>query len=109
LIAHIEEGTETEVFQNRALRRKFGPKRGEVTREWRKLNNDEVNDQNFSPNIVQVTKARRIRCTRHVACMAEKRGAYRVLVGKPEGKRPHGRPRGRWKDNIKLDLQGVGV
>jgi len=96
------------VFENRALRIIFLPKRDEETREWRKLNNDELNDQNSSPNIVQVTKARRIRCAGHVARMGEKRGAYRVLVGKPVGKRPLGRPRGKWKDNIKLDLQGVG-
>jgi hypothetical protein len=84
------------VFEDRTLRKMFGPKRDEVTREWRKLNNDELKDQNSSPNTVQVTKARRIRCAGHLARMGEKRGAYRGLVGKPEEKRPLGRPRDRW-------------
>jgi hypothetical protein len=83
------------VFENRALRRIFGPKRDEITRDWRKINNNDLNDQNSSPNIVRVTKARRFRCAGHVARTGGKRGAYRVLVGKPEGKRPLGRPRCR--------------
>jgi hypothetical protein len=79
-----------------------------VTREWRKLHNEELNDLYSLPKIVRVVKSRRIRWERHVARMGEDRGVYRVLVGKPEGKRPLGRPRRRWKDNIKIDLQEVG-
>jgi len=89
-------------------RRIFGPKRDDVTGEWRKLHNEELNDLYCSPNIVQVIKSRRLRRAGHVARMVEGRGVYRVLVGKPEGKRPVGRPRGRWEDNIKIDLQEVG-
>ena len=89
------------------LRRIFGPRRDEVTGEWRRLHN-ELNDLYSSPNIVRVIKSRRMRWTGHVARMGEKRGVYRVLVGKPEGKRPLGRPRRRWVDNIRMDLQEVG-
>jgi len=89
------------------LRRIFGPKRGGVTTEWRKLHNEELNDLYCSPNIVRVTKAR-MRWEGHVARMGERKGVYRVLVGKPEGKRPLGRPRGRWEKNIKINLQEVG-
>jgi hypothetical protein len=96
------------VFENRVLRTKFGPKRGEVIREWRKLHNEELNDLNSLPNIVRVIKSGRIAMARHVARMEEKRGVYRILVGKPEGKRPFGRPGFRWEDNIKMDLQEVG-
>jgi len=78
------------------LRRIFGPKRNEGTREWRKLHNVELNDLYSSPNIFRVTKSRRIRWAGHVARMGKKRGVYRVLVGKTEGKRPLGRPRRRW-------------
>ena len=83
------------VFENRELRI-FGTKRDEVTREWRKLHNEELNDLYWSPNIVRVIKSRRMRWAVHVARMGERRGVYRVLVGKPEGKRPLGRPRRRW-------------
>ena len=90
------------------LRRIFGPKRDGVTGEWRKLHNEELNDLNSSSNIVRV-KSRRMRWAGHVARMEEGRGLYKVLVGKPEGKKPLGRPRGRWEDNIKMDLEvGVG-
>jgi hypothetical protein len=95
------------VFDNRVLRRVFGPKRDEVTGEWRKLHNEELNDRYSLPNIVRVVKSRRIRWVGHVARMAVERGVYRVLVGKPEEKRPLGRPRRRWEDNIKMDLQEV--
>jgi len=95
------------VFENRVLRRIFGPKRVEVTGEWRKLHNEELNDLYSSPNMVRVIKSRRMRWAGHVACMGERRGAYGVLVGKPDGKRPLGRPRRRWEDNIKMDLQEV--
>ena len=82
------------------LRRIFGPRRDEVTGEWRRLHNEELNDLYCSPNIVLVIKWRRMRWAGHVARMGEERGVYRVLVGKPEGKRPLGRPRRRWVDNI---------
>ena len=83
------------------LRRIFGPRRDEVTGEWRRLHNEELNDLYSSPNIVRVIKLRRMRWAGHVALMGEEMGVYRVLVGKPEGKRPLGRPRSRWVDNIK--------
>ena len=96
------------MFENRVLRRILGPKRDEITGEWRKLRNEELNDLYCSPNIVRVIKSRRTRWAGHVVCMGERRGVYRVLVGKAEGKRPLGRPRLRWEDNIKMDLQEVG-
>jgi hypothetical protein len=103
------------VFENRVLRRILGPKRDEVAREWRKLHNEEVNDLYSSLNTVGAIKKKkkkksRMRWAGHVARMGggERRGLYRVLVGKPEGKRPLGRYRHRWKDNIKMDLQEVG-
>jgi hypothetical protein len=89
------------------LRGIFGAKRDEVTGEWRKLNSEELNDL-YSPTIVLVMKSRRMRRVGHVAHMGEGRGMYRVLEGKPEGKRSLGRPRHRWEDNIKADLQEVG-
>jgi len=82
------------------LRRIFGPRRDEVTGEWRRLHNEELNDLYCSPNIVRVIKSRRMRWAGHVACMGEERGVYRGLVGKLEGRRPLGRPRRRWADNI---------
>ena len=97
------------VFENRVLRRIFGPKRDEVTGEWRKLHNEKLNVLYSSPNIVQVIKSRRMRWAEHVVRMGERRGVYRVLVGKREGKRPLGRPRRRWEDNIRMDLQEVGL
>ena len=91
------------------LRRVFGPKRDVVTGEWRKLHNEELRDLYSLPNIVQVVKkSRRMRWAGHVARMGEGRGVFRVLVGKPDGKRPLGRPRHRWEDNIKKDLKEVG-
>ena len=96
------------VFENMVLRRIIGPRRDEVTEEWRRLRNEELNDLYCSPNIVRVIKWRRMRWAGHVASMGEEREVYRVLVGKPEGKRPLGRPRHRWADNIKMDLQEVG-
>jgi hypothetical protein len=95
------------VFENKVLRRIFGPRRDEVTGKWRRFHNEELNDLYSSPNIVRVIKARRMRWTVHVAHMGEKRGVYRVLVGKPEGKRPLGRPRRRRVD-FRMDLQEVG-
>jgi hypothetical protein len=90
------------VFENRVLRRVFGPKRDEVTGERRKLHNEEFNYL-YSPNIVRVIKSRRMRWAGHVALMGESRGVYRVLVRKPEGERPLGRPKLRWEDSIKMD------
>ena len=95
------------MFESMVLRRIFGPKRDEVTGEWRKLHNEELHDL-YSPNIVRLIKSRRMRWAGHVARMGEWRGVYRVLVGEPEGKRPLGRPRRGWEDNIKMDLQEVG-
>jgi len=96
------------VFENMVLRRIFGPRRDEVTGEWRRLHNEDLNYLYSSPNIVRVIKWRRMRWAGHVARMGEEMGVYRVLVGKPEGKRPLGRPRRRWVDNIRMDLQEVG-
>jgi len=96
------------VFQNRVLRRVFGPKRDEVIGERRKLHNEELRDLYSLPNIVRVVKSRRMGWAGHVAHMGEGRGVHRVLVGKPEGRRPLGRPRRKWEDNIKMDLQEVG-
>ena len=96
------------MFENRVLRRIFGTKMDEVTGEWRKLHNEELNDLYCSPNIVRVIKLGRIRWAGHVAGIGESRGVYSALVGKHEGKRPLGRPKRRWEDNIKMDLQEVG-
>jgi hypothetical protein len=96
------------LFENRVLRRIFGPKRDEVTGEWSKLHNEELHDLYSSPTIVRVIKSRRMRWAGQVARMGEQRGVYWVLVGKPEGNRPVGRPRLRWEDNIKMNLQEVG-
>jgi hypothetical protein len=104
----LREECRLRVFENRVLRRIFGPKRDEVTGEWRRLHNKELYAVYFSPNIVRVIKSRRLRWTGHVARMGERRGAYRALEGKPEGRRPLGRPRRRWEDNIKMDLREVG-
>jgi len=96
------------VFENRVLRRIFGPRRDEVTGEWRKLHNEKLNDLCSSPNTVQVITLRRMRWVGYGAYMGHRRGVFWVLVGKPEGKRPLGRPRHTWEDNIKMDLQEVG-
>jgi hypothetical protein len=92
------------VFKNRVLKRIFGPKRDEVTGEWRKLHNEELRYLYSSPSIIRTIKLRRMRWTGHVAQMGSKRNAYRLLVGK----RSLGRPRHRWIDNIKMDLAEVG-
>jgi hypothetical protein len=96
------------VFQNRVLRRIFGPKRNEITREWRRLSNKQLYALYSSPDIIRITKSRRLRWAGHVARLRVMRGTYRVLVGKSEGRRPLQRPRRRWQDNIKMDLREVG-
>jgi hypothetical protein len=94
------------VFENRVLRKILGPKR-EEDGSWRKLHNDELHSLYSSPNIVGVIKSRRMRWAGHVACMGEGRSVYGVLVGRSEGKRPLGRPRCRWEDNIKIGINGA--
>jgi hypothetical protein len=96
------------VFENSVLRRIFGPKRDELIGGWRKLHNEELHNLYSSPNIIRMIKSRRMRFTGHVARMGEKRNAYRMLVGTPDGKRPLGRPRHKCVDNIKMDLRELG-
>jgi hypothetical protein len=96
------------VFENRVLRRICGPKRDEVMGEWRKLHNEELIGLYSLANIVRVIKSRRFKWARQVARMGEGTGVFSVLVGKHEGKRPLGRPRRRWEDNVRMDLQEVG-
>jgi hypothetical protein len=96
------------VFENRVLKRILGPKRDEVTGGWRKLHNEELHGLYSSPSIVRVIKARGMRWAGHVASMGEVRGAYNILVGRPEGRKPLGRPRRRREDNIKMDLWEIG-
>jgi hypothetical protein len=104
----LREECRMKVFENRVLRRVFGPKRDALTGEWRKLHNEELSDLYSLSNIVRVVKSRRMRWEWRVARMGEGRDVHRVLVGKPEGKRPLGRPRRRWEDDIKLYLEEVG-
>jgi hypothetical protein len=96
------------VFENSVLRKIFVPKKDEDI-SWRKLHNDELHSLYSSQNIVRVIKSRRMRWAGHVARMRERRGVYRILGGRPEGKRPLGRPRHRWEDNIKMDLREIGI
>ena len=107
-VCELREERKLRVFENMVLRKIFGPRRDEATGEWRRLHNEELNDFYSSPNILRVIKSRRMRWAGHVARMGEERGVYMVLVGKPEGRRPLGRPRRRWADNIRMDLQEVG-
>jgi hypothetical protein len=104
----LREECRLRVFESRVLRRIFGPER-EEDGSWKKLHNDELHSQYSSPNPVRVIKSRRTRWAGHVACMGEERGVYRVLVGKLEDKRPQGRPRCRWEDNIKMDLSEIWI
>jgi hypothetical protein len=97
------------VFENRVVRRIFGPKRDEVMGEWRKLYNEELHILYYSPNIIRQIKSRRMRWAGHVARMGKERNVYRVLMGKSEGKRPLGRPRRRWEDGIRIDLREIGL
>ena len=103
----LEEERTLRAFENRVLRRILVPKRDEVTGEWRKVHNEGLNDLYSLPNIFRVIQSRRMRWAGHVARIGEGRYVDRVLVGKPEGKRSIGRPRRRWEDNIKMDLQEV--
>jgi len=104
----LREERKLRVSENMVLSKIFGPRKDEVTGEWRRLHNEELNDLYSSPNIVRVMESRRMRWAGHVARMGEERGVYRVLLGKSEGRRPLGRSRRRWVDNIRLDLLEVG-
>jgi hypothetical protein len=97
------------VFENRVLRRIFGPKMDGVAGGWRKLHKKELHNLYSSPSIIRINKSRRMRWAGHVARMGEERNVYRFLVGNPEGKRPLGRSRRRWIDNIKMDLLEIGL
>jgi hypothetical protein len=97
------------VFENRVLRIIFGPMRDGVTGGWRKLYNEELHNLYSSPSKIRIIKWRRMRWAGHVARMGEKMNVYRLLVGKPEGKGPLGRPRRRWIENIKMDLLEIGM
>jgi hypothetical protein len=92
------------VFENRVLSNVFGPKMDEVTGEWRELHSDDLNDLCCSLNVIRVIKSRRMKWAGHVARIGERKDVYRVLVGKPEGKRPLGRSKHRWEDNIKNEM-----
>jgi hypothetical protein len=105
----VREEHKLRVFENRVLRRIFGPKRDGVTRGLRKLHNEELHNFYSLRRIIRIMKSRRMRWAGHVARMKEKRNVYRLLVGKPEGKRPLGRSRRRWIDNIKMDLLKIGL
>ena len=104
----LREEKKLRVSDNIVSRKILGPRREEVTGDWRRLHNEQLNDLYSSPNIVRVIKSRRMRWAGHVARMGEERDLYRVLVGKPGGRRPLGRPRRRWVYNIRTDLQEVG-
>jgi hypothetical protein len=104
----LKEEHRLRVFENRVVRRIFGPKRDEVTGEWKKLHNEELHILYASPNNIRQIKSRRMRWPGHVACMGEERNVYKVLMGKPDGKRPLGRPRRKWQDGIRMDLTEFG-
>jgi hypothetical protein len=105
----LREENKLWVFENRVLRRIFGPKRDGVTGGWRKLHNEELHDLYSSPSVIRIIKSRRMRWAGHVARMGEKRNVYRLLVGKREGKKPLGKPRRRWIDNIIMNLSEIGL
>ena len=104
----LREDHRLRVFENKVLRKIFGVKRDEITGEWRKLNNAKILALYSLPNKIRNLKSRRLRWAGHVARMKKFRNSYRVLMGKPEGMRPLGRPRRRWEDNVKMDLREVG-
>jgi hypothetical protein len=97
------------VFENNVLRKIYGPKRDEITGEWRRLHNEELHQLHDSAHDIRIMKSRRLRWAVHVARLGEKRRFYSIIVGKPEGKRPLRRPRRRWEDNIRRDLREIGV
>jgi hypothetical protein len=105
----LREEHRLRVFENRVLRRIFGPKRDQMTGEWRKLHSEELHNLYSSPDIIRQIKSRRMRWAGYVACMGKERKLYKVLVGKPEGKRPLERPRRRWEDGIGMDLREIGL
>jgi hypothetical protein len=105
----LREEHRLRVFENRVLRRIFGPKRDEVTEEWMKLHNEELHNLFSSPDIIRQVKLRRMRWAGHVTRMREERKVYKVLVGKPEGRRPLGRPRRRWENGVRIDLREIGL
>jgi hypothetical protein len=103
----LKEGHRLRVSENRVLRREVGPMRDEETGKWRKLHNEELHSLYSSPNIIRQIKSRRMRWAGHVARMGEGRNVYRVLMGKPERRRPLGRPRRRWEDGIRMDVRKI--
>jgi hypothetical protein len=105
----VREEHKLRVFENRVLRRIFGPKWDGVTGGWRKLHNEELHNSYSSPSIIRIIKSRRMRWAGHVARMGAKRNVSRLLVGEPKGKRPLGRLRRRWIDNIKMDILEIGL
>jgi hypothetical protein len=105
----VREERRLRTFENRVLRRIFGPKRDEGMGEWKRIHNKELNALYSSPNIIQAITSRKMRWGGNVACMSNRKGgAYRVLVGRLDGKRPLRRPKSKWENNIKIDLQEVG-
>jgi hypothetical protein len=105
----LREKHRLRVLENRVLRRIFGSKRDEVTGEWRKMHNEELHNLYSSPDIIRQVKSRRMRWAGHVARMGDDRKVYKVLVGKPEGKKPLGRPRCRWENGIRMDIREIGL
>jgi hypothetical protein len=105
----VREEHKLRVFENRLLRRIYGPKRDGVTAGWRKLHSEELHNLYSSPSIIRIIKSRRMRWAGHLARMGEKKNVYRLLVGKLERKRPLGRPRRRWMDNVKFVLLEIGL
>jgi hypothetical protein len=105
----VREEYKLRVFENRVLRRIFGPKRDGAAGGWRKLHNEDLHNLYYFPSMIKIIKSRRMRWAGHVARLGEKRNVYRLLVGNPEGKRPLGRPRLRWIDNIKMDLLEIAL
>jgi hypothetical protein len=105
----LREEHRLRVFENRVLRRIFGPERDEVMGEWRKVHNEELHNLYSSPDIIRQVKSRRMRWAGHVTRMVEDSKVFKVLVEKPEVKRPTGRPRRRWEDGIRMDLREIGL
>jgi len=108
LVSHTKRRTQIEVSENRVLRRIFGPKEEEVVGDWRRLHNEALHNLYTSQNIITVIKSIRMGWAGHVARMGEIRNVYKILVGKLERKRPLGRPRRRWEDNVRMNLREIG-